>query len=221
VPKSSATSRPTLWSVTAPTGRGGAKVDRIRRALGDIRGPTLDVGGNTAGESTILEQAGYTMVVGDLNESALTISRARNRSFGLLEPKYVGLDANRLPFVDGSFDAVVMVEALQHLANYTRPLLEVFRVLRTGGLFFTIEPNARDPIRRAAEVRDRFRGTIEKSLSMRQLKQLCQEAGFVTVRIGSVTRNPRGSWKRSRNTDRECRSSTGNSPGEFPDTSDR
>jgi ubiquinone/menaquinone biosynthesis C-methylase UbiE len=170
------------------------KVDRIRRALGDVRGPTLDVGGNTAGESTILAQAGYTMVVGDLNESALTISRARNRSFGLVEPGYVGLDANHLPFADGSFDAVVMVEALHHLDNYRRPLLEVLRVLRAGGLFFTMEPNARDPIRRAAEVRDRFRGTIEKSLSMGQLKQLCQEAGFVTVRIGSFG-NEKSSWK--------------------------
>jgi ubiquinone/menaquinone biosynthesis C-methylase UbiE len=170
------------------------KVDRMRQALRDIRGPILDVGGNTGGESTILAQSGYTMIVGDINESALEISRLRARSFDLLEPIYVGLDAHRLPFVDVSFDAVVMVEALHHLVHFKRSLSEVHRVLRPGGLFFTIEPNAIDPIRRAAEVRDRFRGTIEKSLSMRQLLKLCREAGFDSPEVGSFG-NEKSSWK--------------------------
>ena len=170
------------------------KVDRIRQAVRDIRGPILDVGGNTGGESTILAQSGYTMIVGDINESALEISRLRARSFDLLEPRYVGLDAHRLPLADESVDAVVMVEALHHLVHFKRALSEVLRVLRPGGLFFTIEPNALDPIRRAAEVRDRFRGTIEKSLSMRQLQRLCREAGFDTTEVGSFG-NERSSWK--------------------------
>jgi SAM-dependent methyltransferase len=87
-----------------------------------------------------------------------------------------------------------MVEALHHLVDFHRALSEANRVLRPGGRLFTIEPNALNPIRRASEVRDRFRGTIEKSLTMRQLYRLCATARFQDVKVG-VFGNERSSWK--------------------------
>ncbi|MCB1066120.1 MAG: class I SAM-dependent methyltransferase [Verrucomicrobiae bacterium] len=44
-------------------------------------------------------------------------------------------DAQRLPFADGSFDAVINVEASHCYPDFPRFLTEVFRVLRPGGHF--------------------------------------------------------------------------------------
>lgn len=44
-------------------------------------------------------------------------------------------DAARLPFLDGSFDTISVVAALNHIPNREATLLEVMRVLRPDGLF--------------------------------------------------------------------------------------
>jgi SAM-dependent methyltransferase len=160
-----------------------AKVGRIEAALGRVDGRVLDVGGNTGGEATVLQQRGYRMVVGDINEAALDISRERVEKFGLGRPGFVAFDAHAMPFRDGSFDAVVIIEALHHMIDYGRVLAEAHRVLRPGGTLYAMEPNAWNPIRRASEIRDRFRGTIEKSFRPGQLRGLAAAAGFVDVRV--------------------------------------
>jgi SAM-dependent methyltransferase len=43
-------------------------------------------------------------------------------------------DANRLPFPDGAFDAVIAAEVLEHLPEDRRAIGEVVRVLRPGGV---------------------------------------------------------------------------------------
>jgi len=42
-------------------------------------------------------------------------------------------DATRLPFADGSFDAIIAAEILEHVPNDTAALAEIARVLRPGG----------------------------------------------------------------------------------------
>lgn len=49
-----------------------------------------------------------------------------------------------LPFADGSFDAATAYSFLDHLADYSRVLEEVFRVLRPGGMLYAdLLPNKR------------------------------------------------------------------------------
>ena len=50
-------------------------------------------------------------------------------------------DALRLPFFGGSFDVVVSLETLEHLADRQAFLSEVHRVLRADGLFICSTPN--------------------------------------------------------------------------------
>jgi SAM-dependent methyltransferase len=170
------------------------KVEHVKSALRPPSGWLLDIGGNTAGEATILQAQGYRFVVGDINECALAISQARAQKYDLPVPVYVALDAHALPFKDATFDQVTIIEALHHFVDYTAVLNEVYRVLRPGGRFVSLEPFAGNPIRRASEVRDRFRGTIEKSFTIRQLTELLEKSQFEQIKIRGVGVG-RSSWR--------------------------
>lgn len=52
---------------------------------------------------------------------------------------FVESDALRLPFADGSFDLVTAAFGFRNLANYEAGLLEIRRVLKTGGTIAILE----------------------------------------------------------------------------------
>ncbi len=57
---------------------------------------------------------------------------------------YLGVlrgDATRLPFADGSFDAVITSEVLEHIPDDTGAIAELVRVLRPGGVFAATVPS--------------------------------------------------------------------------------
>jgi ubiquinone/menaquinone biosynthesis C-methylase UbiE len=174
------------------------KVERMRAGLHQngqrITGLILDIGGNTAGEATILQQEGFNFVVGDINEVALEVSRARVAKFGLQPPGYVALDVHHLPFASETFSAVTVIEALHHFPDYPKALGEIHRVLQPGGTFYSYEPNALNPLRRLSEIRDRLRGTVETSFYSGQVTRLCQAAGFQAVTVTAVT-GGKSVWK--------------------------
>ncbi len=87
-----------------------------------------------------------------------------------------------------------MIEALHHFPNYAKALGEIHRVLKPGGSFYAYEPNALSPLRRLSEVRDRLRGTVEKSFYQGQATRLCLAAGFEMVQVRAVP-GGRSSWK--------------------------
>jgi demethylmenaquinone methyltransferase/2-methoxy-6-polyprenyl-1,4-benzoquinol methylase len=57
----------------------------------------------------------------------------------LRRPKFVGADALRLPFADGSFDLVTTAFGFRNLANYELGLREIHRVLKPGGTLAILE----------------------------------------------------------------------------------
>ena len=68
----------------------------------------------------------------DYNPVGIEFCKRKHTLPGL---SFVHGDAEHLPFPDGSFDAVVNVEAAHLYPNYNRFLDEVYRVLRPGGHF--------------------------------------------------------------------------------------
>lgn len=168
-----------------------SKVEQLRQGLRAFSGGKperwiLDLGGNTGGESTVLVQEGFRILLSDINEVALGIACERARVFDLEVPRCVAADVHALPFADESFQAVMVIEALHHFKDYDRALAQIHRVLEPGGGFMAMEPNGWNPLRRLSEIRDRFRGTIEKSFTRGQLFRLLRNAGFEAIEVVSV-----------------------------------
>src|SRR5260370_39978332 len=68
--------------------------------------------------------------------------RARLHSPDLVQLRpirYIEADALRLPFADGAFDLVTAAFGFRNLANYEAGLLEIQRVLKTGGTIAILE----------------------------------------------------------------------------------
>jgi SAM-dependent methyltransferase len=86
-----------------------------------------------------LRPASYTGL--DLNPAGVAFCRERHNLPGL---DFVEGDAENLPFVDQSFDAVINVEASHCYPRFPRFLAEVARVLRPGGHFLYADVRPRN-----------------------------------------------------------------------------
>jgi SAM-dependent methyltransferase len=101
----------------------------------DLRGKNvLEVscghGGGASYLARTLQPARYTGL--DLNPTGIRFCEKRHRVAGL---GFVHGDAEKLPFADNTFDAVLNVEASHCYPDFPRFLTEVARVLRPGGHF--------------------------------------------------------------------------------------
>jgi O-antigen biosynthesis protein len=99
----------------------------------------LDLACGTGYGSKLLRDGGATEVVGgDRSVEAVALAR---REYTHLGARYLALDAQALPFPDGSFDAVVSFETIEHLPDFRAYLSEVQRVLRDDGVFIVSTPD--------------------------------------------------------------------------------
>lgn len=101
----------------------------------DLRGKdVLEVScGHGGGASYVTRTFGPARYAGlDLNPSGIAFCKKRHQLSGL---DFIQGDAESLPFVRDSFDAVVNVEASHCYPNLPRFLSEVTRVLKPGGDF--------------------------------------------------------------------------------------
>lgn len=96
----------------------------------------LDVACGTGYGTAMLREHGCHVVSGDLDP--FEIANARRR---IQHDDFVCLDVRNLPFVDGSFDAVVSFETIEHIVEGGQFLNEIRRVLKPGGIFIGSTPN--------------------------------------------------------------------------------
>jgi SAM-dependent methyltransferase len=95
-------------------------------------------------------------------------------------------DVRRLPFRDGSFDAVYSMGTIEHFRDPETALHEMHRVLRPGGRAVVGVPNRWDPFLRpllaaALQAVGRYGYGYERSFSRRALRRMLEEAGFDVV----------------------------------------
>jgi len=95
----------------------------------------LDIGGGTGRVSQTFGD-GYTVVVCDPSWGMLQETRQKQMI------ACCGL-AEHLPFADGAFDRIVMVDTFHHLRDQRVAAREILRVLRLGGRLVIEEPDIR------------------------------------------------------------------------------
>jgi len=98
-------------------------------------GSLLDVGGGTGRIAQHLVEYAKQVIVLDSSINMLSQAMSKN---GL---QAVGSEAEYLPFSNGSFERVTMVDALHHVAEQKRSLQELWRVLKPGGILVVEEPD--------------------------------------------------------------------------------
>lgn len=81
---------------------------------------------------------GAEIVGSDFVNEMLARARAKAEAAGF-RLTFVAADALALPFADASFDLVSCSFGFRNLANYERGLVEIFRVLKPGGISAILE----------------------------------------------------------------------------------
>jgi SAM-dependent methyltransferase len=109
-------------------GRRTVYLGLLRHHLGGARPRrVLDLGCGVGGFLPGLAELGQRVLPADLDRQSLAHCRARGFPLGVVADGYA------LPYRDGSFDLVCLFDALEHIPDEHRALVEVARVLAPGG----------------------------------------------------------------------------------------
>ena len=111
-------------------------------ALGDTYGRVLLLGCGAGRYVRALRRSRPDLHIhgGDLSLSALQEARQRDTA-----SVYIALDADVLPYRDGSFSAVIFFDLLEHVPDFRALLRESRRVLEPGGVLHFFVPLEAEP----------------------------------------------------------------------------
>lgn len=146
----------------------------LARHLGPAPQRLLDVGAGTGRLARELLASGHHVAAVDLLPEALAVARADAPGADLLRA-----DAARLPLGDGVFDAVTMLDVLEHVDD-AATLAELRRVLRPGGLLVLTVPAGP----RLWSHRDDAAGH-RRRYTRRGLRQVLERAGLSPLELGA------------------------------------
>ena len=105
----------------------------LKHAFGERPCQVLDVGCGAGFLSNHLAALGHRVTGLDASAEALQVAALHDSSGSV---RYRQGDALRLPFADGSFDAVCAMDFLEHVESPEQVIAEAARVLAPDGLFF-------------------------------------------------------------------------------------
>ena len=98
----------------------------------DVTGRILD---NGCGAGKLFECLPKSDIIGlDLSTEMIRVAGTKNR-------RVLVSDSHQLPFSDGSFDTIFARSLLHHMTDFHKGILEMARVLRTGGEIVSVDTN--------------------------------------------------------------------------------
>jgi ubiquinone/menaquinone biosynthesis C-methylase UbiE len=151
---------------------------------------TLDVGTGTAQIPIRLCRSGFAGPVTGIDLSAEMIN------YGTLnviaadlqgQIRFELIDAKRLPYADGSYDAVISNSIVHHIPEPNQVLAEMLRVLAPGGLLFIrdlMRPHDAETVDRLVQTyageenahqRQMFHDSLHAALTLEEIQQLLSE----------------------------------------------
>jgi demethylmenaquinone methyltransferase/2-methoxy-6-polyprenyl-1,4-benzoquinol methylase len=114
--------------------------ERLRQVLQlPISGALLDAGGGTGRVAQRLRPLVGALVIAD--ESTGMLQQAQEKGL-----RGIASVSEQLPFGNGSFERVLVVDALHHFAQQQLAIQELARVLAPGGLLVIQEPDLHHPL---------------------------------------------------------------------------
>ncbi|MEZ5618833.1 MAG: methyltransferase domain-containing protein [Rhodocyclaceae bacterium] len=140
-----------LWSRNySPQGAMLARVTRFSEALfaqGTDSGRLLDFGCGTGAIASAHAGLGFKVTGCDIARHMLDVARREHADSGV---EWVQLPSGdtRLPFEDGSFDAVIASSVLEYVPEPAHVLREFHRILSPGGVVLCSLPDERHPVRK-------------------------------------------------------------------------
>lgn len=186
--------------------------DRLLRGLdltADPPGHILEIASGSGGPAMYLARTTGCHVTGiDSNASGVaTASQMAAKSDVSDRVHFSVADANaRLPFEDGSFDALVCIDAMNHFPDRLAVLREWHRVLRAGGCALLTDPVViTGPVTNDELA---LRSSIGRFLFVPPgvNERLIEQAGFRLIRQEDVTDNAvlvASRWRRARHAHKE------------------
>jgi ubiquinone/menaquinone biosynthesis C-methylase UbiE len=127
----------------------------------------------------------------DLAAEMLEVAKMNVKSAGLADRiRLERIDAKRLPYRDGQFDAVISNSIVHHIPQPAGALAEAVRVVRTGGLLFIrdlLRPPDEATLRRLVETyaaacnahqRKMFDDSLRAALDLNEIRALVADLGF-------------------------------------------
>jgi SAM-dependent methyltransferase len=149
-----------------------AKFKRFRRALGDVGGKRcLDVGADNGVLSLLFRRLGGSWASADLDPEAVESIRS------LVETDAHLIDGRKTPFGDGEFDAVAIVDFLEHVHTDSEFVAECARIIKRGGRLIVNVPRVRrwsvlGPLKRRLGLTDEEHGHVREGYTLDGLRRL-------------------------------------------------
>jgi len=116
-------------------------VARVKPRAGE---EILDMAGGTGDVAFRMAKRGAHVTIADINADMLEVGKKRAEKRELTGLGWNVENAERLSFVDASFDAYTIVFGIRNVSDIPAALREAGRVLKRGGRFFCMEFSSSD-----------------------------------------------------------------------------
>lgn len=166
------------------------KIKLLLELLGPLRGQRcllITNGDNNGAMNLVLRDAGGWWTWAEMEEGGIPAMEA------LLAEPVAHADPERLPFSNGAFDRVVVIDVHEHLSSVTELNQEIGRVLTGGGLAVVTTPNGAGwlpvaVLKRVCGMHPRQYGHVVQGYTAAELERMLREVDLTPERRGAYSR---------------------------------